>query len=199
MRRWTVGDVRITQVVEMQNASPASFLFGDALTPERLGRYGWLRPRHVDGRWVATFPNARYLFGRTEWEHWTRHAENDGTIDQGQVMADSVTPIFEAGLAQLVEVDHAVTDEVSLESTPGHTHGHVSVRIVSGGEVAVITGDLMHPRSSAASPTWGRASTGRRPRCAGWARRWTWRGRCCCSRATRPTSSPATAWWPTAG
>src|SRR5678815_4166624 len=80
----------------------------------------------VDGRWVATFPRARYLFGREEWAHW--NAEEPRGI-AGSCIDDSVRPIVDAGLHQLVEVDHRLSDEISLEPTRGHTPGHVSVRI----------------------------------------------------------------------
>lgn len=95
----------------------------------------------VDGRWQPTFPNARYLIGRREWEYW-QHAE-EGT-QHARIMADSVRPIFAAGLADLVEADHRVCDEVALEPTHGHTPGHVSVRIRSRGREALITGDCVH-------------------------------------------------------
>jgi hypothetical protein len=64
-----------------------------------------------DGRWVPTFPHARYLFGREEWEHWNAEEPRGipGPID------DSVRPIVDAGLHQLVEVDHRLSDEISLE------------------------------------------------------------------------------------
>lgn len=109
---------------------------------------GW-NTRLVEGRWVPTFPNARYLFGKKEWEHWS--SENAAHHD-GDVMGDSVRPIVDAGLAQLVETDHALTEEVRLEPTPGHTPGHVSVRIASRGAEAVITGDLMHHPLQCAEP-----------------------------------------------
>jgi glyoxylase-like metal-dependent hydrolase (beta-lactamase superfamily II) len=105
----------------------------------------------VDGRWQPTFPNARYLVVDREWAFWS--AEDEQPF--GDVIGDSVRPIFDAGLVDLVPADHAVTDEIRLESTPGHTPGHVSVRIVSGGEEAVITGDLMHHPSQCAHPEWG--------------------------------------------
>jgi glyoxylase-like metal-dependent hydrolase (beta-lactamase superfamily II) len=111
---------------------------------------GW-NTMKVGGRWVPTFPNARYLVVRREWEHWSK--EDDRT--HGDILGDSVRPIFEAGLADLVEPDHAVTDEVALEPTPGHTPGHVSVRIRSRGAEAVITGDLMHHPVQCAHPEWG--------------------------------------------
>ena len=92
----------------------------------------------VDGEWLPTFPNARYLVGETEWRYWDDR--DPGT----QVLADSVRPVIDAGLVDFVPVDHRVCDEVWLEPTPGHTPGHVSVRISSGGEDALITGDCIH-------------------------------------------------------
>jgi glyoxylase-like metal-dependent hydrolase (beta-lactamase superfamily II) len=113
---------------------------------------GW-NTRWVDGRWVPTFANARYLFARKEWEHWSAEAERQArqghAADAGggaddDILGDSVRPIIDAGLAELVDTDHRITDEVRLEPTPGHTPGHVAVRIASEGRRAVITGDLMH-------------------------------------------------------
>src|SRR5262249_8995219 len=100
---------------------------------------GW-NTRFHDGRWVPTFPRAGYLFARRGWEHWS--AERDE--DTRRIMADSVAPVLDAGLAQLVPMDHRVSDELWLEPTPGHTPGHVSVRLRGGNAEAVITGDLMH-------------------------------------------------------
>jgi len=104
----------------------------------------------VRGRWVPTFPNARYLIGREEWEHWRDEPEGPDR----EVRNDSVRPVLEAGLANFVESDHRVTEEVWLEPTPGHTPGHVSVRISSGGAEAVITGDVMHHPVQCAEPSW---------------------------------------------
>jgi glyoxylase-like metal-dependent hydrolase (beta-lactamase superfamily II) len=110
---------------------------------------GW-NTRLENGRWVPTFPRARYLFARREWEHWS--AERDA--DTGRIMADSVTPILDAGLAALVEADHQIADGLWLEPTPGHTPGHVSVRLHDGDADAVITGDLMHHPVQMAEPDW---------------------------------------------
>ena len=111
---------------------------------------GW-NTRLDDGRWVPTFPRARYLFGRAEWEHWSAAGE-EGTA---RIMADSVVPVLDAGLALLVDTDHRVSSELWLEPTPGHTPGHVSVHLASGGAEAVITGDLMHHPVQVAEPGWG--------------------------------------------
>jgi glyoxylase-like metal-dependent hydrolase (beta-lactamase superfamily II) len=110
---------------------------------------GW-NTMKVGGRWVPTFPNARYLIGRKEWDYWGKEPVNPDE----PIMDDSVRPILDAGLADLVEADHKLTNEVWLEPTHGHTPGHVSVRISSGGADAVITGDMMHHPCQIAKPEW---------------------------------------------
>ena len=92
----------------------------------------------VDDEWVPTFPNARYLVGATEWSYW------NGRDASAAVLADSVRPVVDAGLVDFVPVDHVLCEEVRLEPTPGHTPGHVSVCISSGGKDALITGDCIH-------------------------------------------------------
>jgi glyoxylase-like metal-dependent hydrolase (beta-lactamase superfamily II) len=103
---------------------------------------GWNTTR-VDGKWMPTFPNARYLFGRAEYEHWKMLERTHGYHDLAH-MADSIAPVVDAGLVDLIEPTDKITDEVSLIPTPGHTPGHVSVLIKSKGEEAIITGDMMH-------------------------------------------------------
>jgi glyoxylase-like metal-dependent hydrolase (beta-lactamase superfamily II) len=114
-----------------------------------MDHIGW-NTMLVDGKWVATFPNAQYLFGRIEWEHWDRTREKWTPT----LIEESIQPILDARLHKLVETDHHITDEVWLEPTPGHTPGHVSVRIASNGEQAIITGDLMHHPCQIARPHW---------------------------------------------
>jgi glyoxylase-like metal-dependent hydrolase (beta-lactamase superfamily II) len=218
-RRWRVGDVTITQIVESLGSSPPTFLFAN-LSAETVRSHAWLRPhfataegrliasihcfvveskgktivvdtcvgndkervlpawhrmstafladfaaagfavdavatvlcthlhsdhvgwntRLIDGRWLPTFTRARYLLGRLEFDHLRSLDE----VSERQLLADSVQPVVDAGLVDWVASDHALTDEVRLEPTPGHTPGHVSVRIRSAGAEAVITGDLMH-------------------------------------------------------
>jgi glyoxylase-like metal-dependent hydrolase (beta-lactamase superfamily II) len=110
----------------------------------------------VDGEWRPTFPNARYLMGRREFEYWRDEA--DAAAGDPMIFADSVKPVWDAGLVDLVETDHVVCDEVSLVPTLGHTPGHVSVRIASGGEEALITGDFIHHPCQLAHPEWASAA-----------------------------------------
>src|SRR5271156_6021767 len=111
---------------------------------------GW-NTRLVDGKWVPTFPRAQYLIGGAEYEHWRNVKDRP---DMEHIMADSVTPIVEAGLATMVETNARICEEISLIPTLGHTPGHVSVMIQSKEEQALITGDFMHHPCQIARPEW---------------------------------------------
>jgi glyoxylase-like metal-dependent hydrolase (beta-lactamase superfamily II) len=114
---------------------------------------GW-NTRLVDGRWVPTFPNAKYLFARTELEHWLAEAEASGLPRTGDYVADSVIPVLEAKREVLVETDHAIEDGVWLEPLPGHTPGQVGLHLESGDAQAVIIGDMMHHMIQCPLPDW---------------------------------------------
>lgn len=101
------------------------------------------------GEWVPTFPKARYLFGREEYDFWA-----GGAPGYAFTFGDTVKPVVDAGLADLVDSDHKITSEVALEPTPGHTPGHASVLMQSGEEQAVITGDMVHHPIQFAMPDW---------------------------------------------
>lgn len=110
---------------------------------------GW-NTRLEGGRWVPTFPNARYVFTGKELDAWqqghpkfTRHP-----------LEDSVLPVIAAGQAQLVANDFALDDQVWLEPSPGHTPDHVSIRLASQGREAVMCGDLMHSPIQCLHPEW---------------------------------------------
>ncbi len=229
MNSWTIGDVKITRIVEVEAMGGTRFILPQA-TPETIKPIDWLIPHfateegklimsihalvidtgsrriivdtclgndkkreipawnmlqttflkdleaagygrnsidtvlcthlHVDhvgwntmlvkDEWVPTFPNARYLIGAKEWEHWSLAPQPEF----GDVIGDSVAPIIDAGLADFVDMDHQVCDEVSLFPSVGHTPGHVCIRIRSNGAEAVITGDSMHHPCQIAHPEW---------------------------------------------
>ncbi len=123
-----------------------------------IDHVGW-NTTLVDGKWVPTFPNARYLMGRREFTHWRDQSDQE-TIPallretQVAVMADSIQPVFDAGLVDLVETDHRICEEISFTPTLGHTAGHVSVKIASKGQEALITGDFVHHPCQMAHPDW---------------------------------------------
>lgn len=121
---------------------PAQSIDAVMCTHLHFDHVGW-NTHLVNGKWVPTFPNARYLFGKQEFDHWV-HLRNTGGYHDFEHLVDSIDPVIEAGLVDFIGPEHEITDEVSLFPTPGHTPGHVSVLIRSGGEEAVITGDLLH-------------------------------------------------------
>ncbi len=111
---------------------------------------GW-NTRLEDGRWVPTFPNARYVFSKKELEAW-RDVGHPGF--SRKIVEDSVLPIVEAGRAVLVSNDYALDDEIRLEPTPGHSPDHVAITLTSKGESAVMSGDLMHSPVQCRHPEW---------------------------------------------
>ncbi|WP_315795653.1 MBL fold metallo-hydrolase [Bradyrhizobium sp. SZCCHNRI3043] len=100
---------------------------------------GW-NTRLDNGRWVPTFPNARYVFAQREYDYWV--AQNAKT--EVPPFADSVLPVVEAKRADIVKDGFAIGDHVRLLPTPGHTPGHVAVAVGKGRDDAVFSGDLMH-------------------------------------------------------
>jgi len=154
------------------NDRPRQFLRGQPLQTaflEHMKEAGFTRENvnavvcthlHVDhvgwntmldgGKWVPTFPNARYLIGRQEYAFWSK----EGDEEQQTILADSIKPVFDAGLAEEVEMDYRISKEIRLMPTTGHTPGHVSVMIESKGKSAVITGDMMHHPCQIGHPEW---------------------------------------------
>jgi glyoxylase-like metal-dependent hydrolase (beta-lactamase superfamily II) len=114
---------------------------------------GW-HTRLVDGAWQPTFPAARYVISAEEFRYWQSAPENQ-IADQHAGFSDSVLPVYQAGLVDLVADDHVVTGGVRMMPSPGHTPHHVSVMIESRGQSAVITGDVMHHPCQIAYPDWG--------------------------------------------
>ena len=117
---------------------------------------GW-NTRLVDGRWVPTFPKARYLMGQAEYDHWEQrhqrkpeHPVNHGSFE------DSVLPIVAAGQAELVQSDHCLFDDrragVRFVPAPGHTIGNMMIDLSGGQDHAVMSGDVIHHPIQCAAP-----------------------------------------------
>jgi glyoxylase-like metal-dependent hydrolase (beta-lactamase superfamily II) len=114
---------------------------------------GW-NTRLLDGRWVPTFPKARYVMSRAEVDYYRNFNKTASAEDYEECIDESVLPVVEAGQALLVNEDHALDDEVWLEPLPGHTPGHFGVRLRSHGAEAIMIGDLMHSPVQCAEPDW---------------------------------------------
>jgi glyoxylase-like metal-dependent hydrolase (beta-lactamase superfamily II) len=114
---------------------------------------GWNTIRE-DGHWVPTFRQARYLLARPEYEHWQAASAEARAACSVFNLEDAVTPLLDAGVVDLVDPDHRVSEAIWLVPTPGHSPGHASVRISSRGQNALITGDCAHHPVQLAEPQW---------------------------------------------
>lgn len=112
---------------------------------------GW-STTEVDGRWVPTFPGARHLIVGAEWDHWRAEVERGPTTDFTRAVSESIAPLFDHDLVDLVDAGHEVAPGVRLRDTAGHSPGHVAIDVRDGGGHAVITGDLMHHPVQVADP-----------------------------------------------
>jgi glyoxylase-like metal-dependent hydrolase (beta-lactamase superfamily II) len=106
---------------------------------------GW-NTRLLDGRFVPTFPNAKYIIARTEIDK--------AAADNSPSYQESVLPIIESGQVVAVETNYQLDDSVWLEPAPGHTPGHVAVHLSSKGQQAVLCGDLIHSPLQCHHPEW---------------------------------------------
>jgi glyoxylase-like metal-dependent hydrolase (beta-lactamase superfamily II) len=113
---------------------------------------GW-NTRLENGKWVPTFPNARYLIARREWDFW-RNAGPAALARTGDFISDSVLPIVESGQADLIGDEHSIKGDISLEPAHGHTPGQTIMRLGSGGGQAMLIADLMHHPLQIRYPDW---------------------------------------------
>lgn len=105
---------------------------------------GW-NTRLEDGRWVPTFPNARYLMSRADHDYYAEAARDPATMEVVRnTYNDSVLPVVEAGLAVMVDGAEELAHGLRLAPAPGHTPGQVRLDLASGGRRAVFCGDVLH-------------------------------------------------------
>jgi glyoxylase-like metal-dependent hydrolase (beta-lactamase superfamily II) len=127
----------------MRALKAAGFSVGDIdfvmCTHLRVDHVGW-NTRLENGRWVPTFPNARHVFAKTEFDYWTEQNAKTPVPPFG----DSVLPIVEAKRAEIVSNDFEIGDHVRILPTPGHTPGHVAFTFGRDKDTAVFSGDLIH-------------------------------------------------------
>ena len=102
---------------------------------------GW-NTRLENGRWVPTFPRAKYVMADRELAHWTQKEKDDPAGVPW--ITNSVLPIVAAKRAQIVKSDFALNETVQFIPTPGHTIDHYSVLVGRPGADALITGDMIH-------------------------------------------------------
>jgi glyoxylase-like metal-dependent hydrolase (beta-lactamase superfamily II) len=116
---------------------------------------GW-NTRLENGRWIPTFPKARYVFADRELEFWTKRHKDDPAACPW--VTDSVLPIVAANRVDIVKSAFDFNDLVTLIPTPGHTIDHYSVKVGKTGADAIITGDMIHSPLQARYPEYGMMS-----------------------------------------
>jgi glyoxylase-like metal-dependent hydrolase (beta-lactamase superfamily II) len=120
------------------------------LTHLHVDHVGW-NTRLVDGRWQPTFPNARYVYARAEEDFYATPA----AASRRMIFDDSVQPLIDAGLVQrLGDRGGEIEAGFRFHPTPGHSVGHMSISLTSGGESALFGGDVMHHPLQLHHPHW---------------------------------------------
>jgi glyoxylase-like metal-dependent hydrolase (beta-lactamase superfamily II) len=118
---------------------------------------GW-NTRLDNGRWVPTFPNAKYVFSKTDRDYFDPARGAGGKVEaNARVFNDSVLPILEAKQDLLVEGTMQLGDGLTIEPAPGHSPGHVLITLESKGAEALFTGDIMHNPIQICYPGWSSA------------------------------------------
>ena len=121
-------------------------------THMHIDHVGW-NTRLENGRWVPTFPNAKYLFAQKEYDQYLPENYVDGQPPIfADVFEDSVLPVIAAGQAQMVNGCYQVNDAVMIDPAPGHTPGHYMVRAGWRDEMALLVGDAIHNPIQIAEP-----------------------------------------------
>lgn len=114
---------------------------------------GWnTRRAGADDAWVPTFPNARYLFGRAEHAHWTTGGGPEVFPENVDVIADSVTPVVEAGLAEFLDPGDEILPGLTVEAAPGHTPTQLVVKYDDGTGAFIVTADVLHQPVQVCAP-----------------------------------------------
>lgn len=119
------------------------------LTHLHTDHVGWNTYRD-DGRWLPMFPNARYVFSASELDRWQRDPAH------ATILGDSIQPILDAGLAETIDpsTGTALDELLIYHSSPGHSPDHASIALMSQGEYALFSGDVMHHPIQTRYPHW---------------------------------------------
>ncbi len=128
-------------------------------THMHVDHVGW-NTRLVDGNWVPTFPNAKYVFSETEYAFWkeerTKEKSEDFEKVADKVFDDSILPILD--LAQMIEGEtELIEDQLRILPAPGHTPGSIAILLSASSKQAMFTGDITHHPIQVIKPTWNSA------------------------------------------
>jgi glyoxylase-like metal-dependent hydrolase (beta-lactamase superfamily II) len=114
---------------------------------------GW-NTRLLDGRWVPTFPNAKYVMAKKEYGHWHDFHASGADHPHATAFEDSILPVVKTGQSLLVDDDFALEDGLWFEGAPGHTPGNVVIHARSNGARGLFVGDVLHHPLQCLKPEW---------------------------------------------
>jgi glyoxylase-like metal-dependent hydrolase (beta-lactamase superfamily II) len=114
---------------------------------------GW-NTRLADGKWVPTFPKAKYVMAKREFDHWQDFAASGADSPHATAFEDSILPVVKTGQSMLVDDDYALEDGLWFEAAHGHTPGNVVIHAKSGGDNALFVGDVLHHPLQCLKPEW---------------------------------------------
>lgn len=109
-----------------------------------IDHVGW-NTRLDNGRWVPTFPNAKYVFSQVDRDYFDPARGAGGRMGDGAaIYNDSLLPIIESKQDMAIDMHHQLGDGLIIEPAPGHSPGHVVLKLQSQGEEALFVGDVLH-------------------------------------------------------
>jgi glyoxylase-like metal-dependent hydrolase (beta-lactamase superfamily II) len=131
------------------NVSPSdqiNFVIHTHLHPDHVG---W-NLRYSGGMPAPYFRRARYIISKPDYDYFTE----EKMLQQSPHIQRQVIPLRRLRLQQIVEGEHEVTDGIMVVPAPGHTPGHQVVLINSGGQKAMVAGDLLHTIAQVSESSW---------------------------------------------
>lgn len=145
---WRFGEGHLLDSLKELDVTPEEI---DFVVPTHLhlDHVGWFTRPTPNGP-VPTFPNARYLFQKADWEYFvesdylTRPSASPLNEMTQKMFNAAVIPMKDSGLMEIIGPERVITDGVTLLHTPGHTLGSVSILVQSGSEAALLIGDAAH-------------------------------------------------------
>ena len=123
-------------------------VFHSHLHPDHVG---WNLSPSGSSR-VPTFANARYVVHQTDWDVFK--SPHDEELFGFTFWNETIGPLEDLGLIDLITGEHSLTSEITAIPTPGHTPGHMSLAIVSSGERALVLGDVFDHPAQVTQPDW---------------------------------------------
>ncbi|MEC9342966.1 MAG: MBL fold metallo-hydrolase [Pseudomonadota bacterium] len=112
----------------------------------------------ADDGWVPAFPNARYVAGRREYEHWQPGGAGISLYpEQTPILEETVAPLVKAGCLDLIEDETEILPGLRTLPVPGHTATQLALLLDDGSQTYLMAADSIHHPLQVHRPHWGSA------------------------------------------